>query len=100
MIGFALMVLRVAPLISVPIGMPRDCLSSQLGAWRTGGRHALAPDCMAHTAQRLAATEIGAISQWMAAQPVPLIAKPAAASAAALPGGGVFASVAVGDSKR
>ena len=98
--GSALM--GVAPYIPALIGMPRDYLNSQLGAWRTGARHALAPDCMAQTAQRLAATDIGAISQWLAAQAVPVFAKPAAGLPAELPipCGGVPASVAVGDTKR
>ena len=81
--GAALM--GVAPAIPALIGMPRDYLNAQLGAWRTGGRHALAPDCMAQTAQRLAPTDIGAISQWLAAQPVPALAKPASALPTALP---------------
>ena len=98
--GTALM--GVVPFIPALIGMPRDYLNSQLGAWRTGARHALAPDCMAQTAQRLAPTDIGAISQWLAAQAVPALAKPATGLPAALPlpCGGVPASVAVGDTKR
>ena len=98
--GTALM--GVAPFIPALIGMPRDYLNSQLGAWRTGARHALAPDCMAQTAQRLAPTDIAAISQWLAAQAVPPFAKPATGLPAAmpLPCGGVPASVAVGDTKR
>jgi cytochrome c553 len=75
----------VAPAIPALVGMPRDYLNAQLGAWRTGNRHAAAPDCMAQVAQRLAPDDISALSQWLAAQPVGSGAKPAAALAAPLP---------------
>ena len=68
----------VAPAFPALIGMPRDYLNAQLGAWRTGKRHAPSPDCMAQIAQRLAPQDISALSQWLAAQPVPTGAKPAA----------------------
>jgi cytochrome c553 len=74
--GTALM--GVAPALPALIGMPRDYLNAQLGAWRTGKRHAPGPDCMAQIAQRLAPQDISALSQWLAAQPVPVPAKPAA----------------------
>ena len=75
----------VAPAVPALIGMPRDYLNAQLGAWRNGARHALAPDCMAQIAQRLAPADISALSQWLAAQPVPAHARPAAALPAPLP---------------
>jgi cytochrome c553 len=75
----------VAPSIPALIGMPRDYLNGQLGAWRTGSRHALTPDCMAQVAQRLAPADIAALSQWLAAQRVPLPSKPADSLPAALP---------------
>jgi cytochrome c553 len=81
--GAALM--GVAPAIPALIGMPRDYLNAQLGAWRTGDRHAIAPDCMAQVAKALAPQDIAALSHWLAAQPVPALAKPAAALPAALP---------------
>ena len=65
----------VAPAVPALIGLPRDYLNAQLGAWRTGNRQALAPDCMAQIAQALAPPDIGALSQWLAAQPVPAGAK-------------------------
>ena len=77
--------LGVAPAVPALIGMPRDYLNAQLGAWRTGNRHALPPDCMAQVAQRLAPQDISALSQWLAAQPVATGAKPAAALPAAMP---------------
>ena len=81
--GTALM--GVAPAFPALIGMPRDYLNAQLGAWRTGKRHAPGPDCMAQIAQRLAPQDISALSQWLAAQPVPAHAKPAAALPAPIP---------------
>lgn len=81
--GRALM--GVAPAIPALIGMPRDYLNGQLGAWRTGNRQASAPDCMAQIAQRLAPTDIGAISQWLSSQNVPLGAKPALSLPQAMP---------------
>ena len=70
--------LGVAPALPALIGLPRDYLNAQLGAWRTGNRQALAPDCMAQIAKALAPADIGALSQWLAAQPVPAGAKAAA----------------------
>ena len=81
--GAALM--GVAPAVPALIGMPRDYLNAQLGAWRNGTRHAAAPDCMAQVAQRLAPADISALSQWLGAQAVPVGAKPADALPAALP---------------
>jgi cytochrome c553 len=75
----------VAPAIPALIGMPRDYLNAQLGAWRAGNRRAAEPDCMAQIAKALAPQDISAVSQWLAAQPVPVGAKPAGASAAPLP---------------
>ena len=92
--GAALM--GVAPALPALIGMPRDYLNAQLGAWRTGNRRAPQPDCMAQIAQRLAPEDIGAISQWLAAQPVARGAKPAVDLPAAppLPCGGLNAGTA------
>ncbi len=73
--GSALM--GVAPAIPALIGMPRDYLNAQLGAWRAGNRHALEPDCMAQVAKLLNPDDISALSQWLAAVPVPVGAKPA-----------------------
>jgi cytochrome c553 len=94
--GSALM--GVAPAIPALLGMPRDYLNAQLGAWRTGSRHANQPDCMAQVAERLAPADISALSQWLAAQPVPPGAKPAAGLPAALPlpCGGLPATTVIG----
>lgn len=75
----------VAPSIPGLLGLPRDYLNSQLGAWKTGQRRAHAPDCMADVARQLSPDEVSAISAWLAAQPVPGGGKPAAALPAAMP---------------
>ncbi len=46
-----------APFIPGLLGLPRDYLNAQLGAWRSGKRRALPPDCMA--ADRAAALARG-----------------------------------------
>jgi cytochrome c553 len=58
------------------LGLPRDYLMGQLGAWHTGQRRALAPDCMAEIVQRLAPGDISAVSAWLSSQPVPADAHP------------------------
>lgn len=75
----------VQPFVPGLLGLPRDYLNGQLGAWRSGQRHAVAPDCMAQVAKSLQLAEINAISHWLAAQPLPPGSKPAERPAAALP---------------
>lgn len=75
----------VEPSVPGLVGLPRDYLNGQLGAWRTGLRHAVAPDCMATIAQRMAPQDIAAVSTWLASQAVPPNHRPAAPSAADLP---------------
>jgi len=60
------------------LGLPRDYLNSQLGAWRAGQRRAHAPDCMAAIAQRLDLADVNAVATWLAAQPVPADTHPVA----------------------
>jgi cytochrome c553 len=67
------------------LGLPRDYLVAQLGAWRSGERRAHAPDCMAQIAQRLSVEDIGAVASWLAAQPVPADAKAVPAPATPAP---------------
>jgi len=67
----------VSPSIPGLLGLPRDYLNSQMGAWATGQRGAQAPDCMADLARRLAPEDVGAVSAWLAAQPVPGRGRPA-----------------------
>jgi len=63
------------------IGLPRDYLASQLGAWRSGQRRAHAPDCMADIAKRMTPDDISAATAWLALQVPATSSKPAAALA-------------------
>lgn len=74
-----------APAIPGLLGLPHDYLNAQLGAWREGKRRAQSPDCMAEVARRLSPEDLHAVTQWLAAQPVPDHAKPADAPARELP---------------
>ena len=60
------------------LGLPRDYLVGQLGAWVTGQRRAHAPDCMAQMAQRLAGSDIAAVAAWLSSQPLPVDSRAAA----------------------
>jgi cytochrome c553 len=53
------------------LGLPRDYMAGQIGAWQTGMRAALAPDCMAQVAKTLSPEDVSAVATWLAAQPVP-----------------------------
>jgi len=75
----------VQPALPGLLGLPRDYLIGQLGAWQTGVRGAHAPDCMRELALKLTPEEVGAVSAWLAAQPVPADAKPAEELPAPLP---------------
>jgi len=75
----------VAPALPGLLGLPRDYLNAQFGAWREGARRAAAPDCMGELTKRLSLEDINAVSTWLAAQPVPADAKPAAALPGKLP---------------
>jgi cytochrome c553 len=65
------------PAIPGLLGLPRDYVNAQLGAWTAGTRRAAEPDCMASIARRLTPQDVAAVSTWLAAQPVPPGAKPA-----------------------
>jgi cytochrome c553 len=67
----------VAPNTPGLLGLSRDYLNAQLGAWRTGQRHAHAPDCMAKIARQLEPQDLVAVTNWLAAQPLPIPARPA-----------------------
>lgn len=72
----------VAPTIPGLLGLPRDYLNAQFGAWKNGTRRTAAPDCMAQIAARLSVADISAVSAWLASQPVPAGAASSAAAAA------------------
>jgi len=61
----------VAPNVPGLLGLPRDYLNAQLGAWRTGQRRALAPDCMAEIARRLSSDDLSAVTAWLSSEVVP-----------------------------
>ena len=73
----------VLPAIPGLLGLPRGYLVEQFGAWRTGQRKALAPDCMAKVATTLTPTDITAVATWLSSQPVAV--GPAAADSLARP---------------
>ena len=66
--GTALM--GVQPQIPGLLGLPRDYLLAQLGAWRTGQRRTHAPDCMAQVAKALSDQDASAVATWLASQTV------------------------------
>lgn len=76
--------LGVKPAIPGLLGLPRDYMAGQIGAWQTGMRRAHAPDCMAQIARKLSPQDVNAVATWLAAQPVPASAQPLS-SVAALP---------------
>lgn len=67
------------------LGLSRDYLNAQLGAWRTGQRRALAPDCMAEIARRLQPEDLSAVTAWLSAQALPANPKPVSADAPPAP---------------
>ena len=68
----------VAPAMPGLLGLPRDYLLAQFGAWRSGLRRAAAPDCMGEVARRLSEEDVTAMAVWLSSQPVPQGATPAA----------------------
>ncbi|BBE10081.1 cytochrome C family protein [Mycoavidus cysteinexigens] len=73
------------PAIPGLVGLHADYISAQLGAWRSGVRHAAAPDCMHTVAIQLSDADIRAVSTWLAMQPAPPDATPAPAGSLKLP---------------
>ena len=53
------------------LGLSKDYLSAQLGAWRNGLRRAREPDCMKHISQRLQEADIHAVSAFLSTQALP-----------------------------
>ena len=75
----------VAPSIPGLLGLPRDYINAQFGAWRDRLRQAVPPDCMAGIAHRLSVADISAVSAWLATRPVPPDAAPAPSAPGKLP---------------
>jgi len=66
----------IAPAVPGLLGLPRNYLLAQLGAWRTGQRQARAPDCMAEVARRLSDEDLSAAAAYLASRPLPAQAAP------------------------
>ena len=77
--------LGVEPAVPGLLGLPRDYLNAQFGAWRNGTRRAYAPDCMAEVTRRMSPDDIAAVTAWLASQPVPAQARPQPAAFKARP---------------
>lgn len=75
----------VVPAIPGLLGLPRDYLAGQIGAWSNGQRRAHAPDCMAEVARKLSPDEVSAVASWLASRPLPASTKPAESLPAPLP---------------
>lgn len=76
----------VAPNVPGLLGLPRDYMNAQLGAWKTGKRRAHAPDCMQAVVSHLSDADINAVSGYLAAQALPANTKPAASPPPLAPG--------------
>lgn len=75
----------IAPKVPGLLGLPRDYVVGQLGAWRAGQRRSRAPDCMAAIAGRLSPDDIALVGRWLASQPVPAGTKPSSLAPATWP---------------
>ncbi len=73
------------PAIPGLLGLPRDYLKGQLGAWANGQRRAHAPDCMADIARRLTPEDVSAVAAWLSTRTAPTPAHAAPASSEPLP---------------
>lgn len=60
----------VNPAMPGLLGLPRDYVLGQFGAWRSGLRRATAPDCMGDIARRLSGDDVTAAATWLSSQPV------------------------------
>jgi cytochrome c553 len=67
------------PAIPGLVGLHADYISAQLGAWRSGSRHAIAPDCMHTIATRLTDDDVNAVASWLSTQTAPQNPVPAPA---------------------
>jgi cytochrome c553 len=73
------------PAIPGLVGLHSDYISAQLGAWRSGTRHAVAPDCMHEIATRLNDADISAVAAWLSTQTAPQNPVPAPAGSLKTP---------------
>ncbi|MFM9436329.1 cytochrome c553, partial [Janthinobacterium sp. CG_23.3] len=75
----------LAPAIPGLLGLPRDYINAQFGAWKNQVRQAHTPDCMAEVASRLSDADIAAVSSWLGTQVAPPGARPATTITRPLP---------------
>ena len=75
----------VQPAVPGLVGLPRDYVLGQLGAWQTGQRRAAVPDCMSTIARRLTPQDVSAVAAWLSSQPAPLDTRPAPQARLPLP---------------
>jgi cytochrome c553 len=57
------------PAIPGLVGLNRDYVAAQMGAWKNGVRKAAEPDCMAQIAAKLTPEDIDAVTTWIATRP-------------------------------
>ena len=67
----------VLPNVPGLLGLPRDYVNAQLGAWKAGKRRAHAPDCMKAVVALLADADMNSVSNYLAAQSLPAMTQPA-----------------------
>lgn len=75
----------VEPGVPALVGLPAEYVVAQFGAWRTGVRTAVAPDCMADIANALTPAEIRAVAEWLAVEGHSEPRRPAPAGSLVLP---------------
>jgi cytochrome c553 len=75
----------VKPAVPGLLGLPRDYLIGQLGAWQTGLRQAHAPDCMAQIARALPPEDVSAVAAWLSSRALPADTRPAPTATQAMP---------------
>jgi cytochrome c553 len=75
----------VNPAMPGLLGLPRDYLLSQFGAWRAGARRAVEPDCMGAIARGLSSEDVTAAATWLSSQAVIAGTAPAGSLPASLP---------------
>ncbi|WP_321913718.1 MULTISPECIES: c-type cytochrome [unclassified Paraburkholderia] len=73
------------PAIPGLVGLHMDYISAQIGAWRSGSRHAKAPDCMHTIATRLTDEDVNAVAAWLSTQSAPQNPVPAPAGSLKTP---------------
>ncbi|MDQ3196517.1 MAG: c-type cytochrome, partial [Pseudomonadota bacterium] len=73
------------PTIPGLIGLNREYIVAQLGAWKTGHRHGAQPDCMSQIASRLSPRDVAAVSAYLTTQRATADSMPALARSARLP---------------